>query len=410
MRKRKIFITVMAVILALLMLVPLLASVFSATLAGAVSQSEIDKLEDKATELEKKKKDLAAEIADLKEDQSEMMAKKKLLDDQAELTYQEILNVTAQIETYIILIAEKEVELEDAIEEEAAQIELYKARVRAMEENGSVSYIGVIFSASSFSDLLARMDFISEIMECDKNLSDDLERAKQAVALAKSELEDAKEKQEEAKVVLLNKEEELQGQINEASNIIAALSSNISANSAEYEKAEADRAAVEKEVEDLVAELARQEREAAARGQSSSIVSTGSYSWPSNNSNTVTSPYGMRTNPVSGVYKMHTGIDIGASYGTAVLASDSGTVAVATYNSAYGNYIVINHGSGNTTLYAHMSALYVSKGETVSKGQSIGAVGSTGNSTGPHIHLEITSNGSRVDPLNYFSNYIKGWK
>lgn len=409
MRKRRILVAVIAAVLALLMLVPILVSIFSAVTAGAISQADIDKLEKEAATLEQSKKELSARIKSLENEQSAMLEKKQLLDEQAEFTYQEILNTTAQIETYTILIAEKEVELEIAAAEEEAQIELYKVRVRAMEENGSISYVGILFAASSFSDLLARIDFINEIMEYDRNLAQELERAKLAVAQVKSELETAKAGQEDAKVLLLEKEAELQAQIEEASAIIVALSSNISSYSAEYDAAERERAAVEKEVEDMIAELERLEREAAAKGKAGNIVSTGTYIWPSNNSITVTSPYGSRPHPIFGYYKMHTGIDIGASYGTAVLAADSGTVVISTYNSAYGYYIVINHGSGNTTLYAHNSALYVEVGDTVSQGQTIAAVGSTGNSTGPHIHFEITVNGSRVNPLNYFSNYVQGW-
>lgn len=138
-------------------------------------------------------------------------------------------------------------------------------------------------------------------------------------------------------------------------------------------------------------------------------ISLGVYIWPSANSNYVTSFFGTRVHPISGVVHHHNGIDIGAAYGTAVLAADGGTVTLAGWNGGYGNCVIIDHGNGNKTLYAHMSQLNVSAGQTVTQGQTIGLIGSTGDSTGPHLHFETYVNGSRVDPLLYFDNYTAAW-
>jgi murein DD-endopeptidase MepM/ murein hydrolase activator NlpD len=161
---------------------------------------------------------------------------------------------------------------------------------------------------------------------------------------------------------------------------------------------------VDKQIAEMEAELKKLEQE-------KKVTSTGSFIWPTNSSRTVTSSFGMRTDPVTGkIYRMHNGIDIGASWGTPILAADSGIVTVASYDqNGYGNYVVVSHSNGTKTLYAHMSAKYVSVGDVVKQGGTIGAVGSTGNSTAPHLHFEIFVGTSRVNPLNYFTNYTTAY-
>lgn len=145
-------------------------------------------------------------------------------------------------------------------------------------------------------------------------------------------------------------------------------------------------------------------------GDGTGVIAEGFYIWPSVASDYVTSFFGTRLHPILGIYKTHSGIDIGAGYGTAVWAAADGMVTIAAYDAGgYGNYIIIDHGNGNKTLYAHMSQLIVGVGQTVTQGQSIGLVGSTGMSTGPHLHFEVYVGGTRVNPLLYFSNYTAAW-
>lgn len=145
-------------------------------------------------------------------------------------------------------------------------------------------------------------------------------------------------------------------------------------------------------------------------GDGTGVIAEGLYIWPSATSDYVTSFFGTRLHPILGVYKIHTGIDIGAGYGTAVLAAADGMVSTTAYDAGgYGNYIIIDHGNGNMTLYAHMSQLNVGEGQTVTQGQRIGLVGSTGMSTGPHLHFEVYVGGTRIDPLLYFSDYTAAW-
>lgn len=145
-------------------------------------------------------------------------------------------------------------------------------------------------------------------------------------------------------------------------------------------------------------------------GNGTDVIAEGVYIWPSAASDYVTSFFGTRLHPILGVYKTHTGIDIGAGYGTAVLAAADGMVYTAAYDAGgYGNYIIIDHGNGNKTVYAHMSHLNIGEGQTVTQGQCIGLAGSTGMSTGPHLHFEIYVDGARINPLMYFSNYSAAW-
>ncbi len=244
---------------------------------------------------------------------------------------------------------------------------------------------------------MGRIDFVGEIMEFDENLYQQLEEAKEATVAAKDDLEDAKADQEDLKADLLVREDELNEQVSEADALLAEIESNLDSYTALYDEAEADEAAVQEQINQMVEELEKQE--------AGSVAGTGSFIWPTPSCYVVTSTYGMRLHPKYHVYKMHTGIDIGASYGSKVLAADSGKVLTSQYSSSYGNYIVISHGNGTTTLYAHLSSRKVSAGDTVTQGDLIGLVGSTGVSTGPHLHFEISVNGSRVNPLDYFSGY-----
>ena len=205
---------------------------------------------------------------------------------------------------------------------------------------------------------------------------------------------------------------ELEEQIAAAVEVINKLQDDIDAAKAEYAKAAAAEAAAQASINAIIAQMQAEEeaarQEAAQNNQQytgTGSTATGTYIWPCPSSTYVTSAFGMRDHPLFGDERPHSGIDIAGSAGSEVLAADSGTVAVATYSSSYGNYVTIYHSNGDYTLYAHMSSLAVSAGQSVTQGDVIGYVGSTGWATGPHLHFEIRVNGSTVDPLSYFSNY-----
>ena len=420
-KKRKIFVSVLCGILALLILVPVLSIIFGATRASAVSQWEIDQLKEQQAEITDKKNEISVEIAQLEAEQATVLEQKAALDEQNELTRQEIELINEQISLYEELIAAKEIELEEAEEAEQAQMEAYRTHLRAMEENGIISYIEILFQARSFADLLSRIDDITDIMTADKRLEDECIAARELVETVKAEYEETQAEYEATKVELLAKKAQLEADIEAAYKRIAALDEDIDAYMAEYTENELAEAEFQAQIDELMAELKRQEELAAQQQQNNNgggTVTTpvvtpavGNFIWPYPQNNYVSSGYGYRFHPIFQENRFHSGLDIGGTAGQQIVAIAAGTVTLATYNSSYGNYVMINHGNGTASLYAHMESLAVSAGDTVTQGQTIGYCGSTGWSTGPHLHFEIRVNGSTTDPLAYYSSgtYIKGF-
>ncbi|NCB50758.1 MAG: peptidase M23 [Clostridia bacterium] len=410
--KRKTAASVICIVLAVLMAVSLIVSVLGSVSAHAVSQSQIDALEEQKSEIASQREELQGNIDELKANQADILEQKAALDERNELNRQAIELIDEQIELYANLIEEKAKEVVDAKATEDAQYAEYRAHVRAMEENGKYTYLALIFRSKSLSDLLSNIDMIGEIMDADKRLYDQYTAAREYTEQVKAEYEatlvELQGKQEDLKA----EKAELEAQIEAANQLISELQADIDEYTAAFEENEAAEAEIQSQIDSLTAELKAQEEAArkaaeAAKQQYSGVGSTatGSFVWPIPSSTYVTSGFGWRIHPIFGTERYHNGIDISANSGSTILAADSGTVSVATYSSSYGNYVVLYHSGGTTTLYAHMSSIAVSAGDTVSQGQTIGYVGSTGWSTGPHCHFEIAINGTRVDPLNYFSNY-----
>lgn len=380
---------------ALALTICVLATDMSPALA-LVTQADIDALKSDATDLTAQRKELQRKLDELANDKSSAIQRKNLLDQQIANTTSQIANVEAQIDKYAALISQKEAELEDAEEREAAQYELFCQRVRAMEKRGTVSYWSVLFKADSFTDLLSRLDIINEIMDSDQKVIDDLRVLQVEIEEAKTSLEGSKAEEEAAKAELVSKKKELNTQRTAANQVIQELTATENETEAALDDMEAEQEAIQAEIQRLSRELAAQQ---AANGQSPQS-NPGGYIWPVS-SRYITSTVGGRTSPGGIGSTNHKGTDIGrVGYTSSVYASKAGTVIVAKYSSSYGNYVVISHGSGNTTLYAHMSSIKTSEGQYVNQGDVIGITGSTGNSTGPHLHFEITENGVRVNPLS----------
>ncbi len=389
---QKVFIRVVAVILALLMVGSVLTIALSSS-AGATTKDELKKLQDELKSLQQDQKDLKSQINSLEYEQSTIVAKKGVLDERIALTVSAIDNLTAQIEQYGILIQEKEAEVAQRESAEQAQWDKYKIRLRAMEENGTVSYYAIIFGANDFADMLSRIDMISSIMDYDNALYDKLVTAREATEDAKAQLEDTKAEAEGKKVELQDAQQELELQRNEANALIDALADDIDAAQDIYNQMEKDESQLKKDIAKAEEELKR---------QNAQVVGTGSFMWPVK-SNIVTSGFGGRNTGIPGASTNHKGIDIGGTgYNAPIYAADTGKVTIASRNSSQGNYVTISHGNGITTTYAHMTKYVVKTGQTVTKGQIIGYTGATGVANGPHLHFEIRINGTPVNPLNYF--------
>ena len=370
--------------------------------ASAVTQEDIDKLKKESSSLSSKKSEVNKQLSALKKDKANTLKRKALLDQQIDLISEEIAVTEQQIAQYETLIDETERELAETQAQEEEQYALFCKRVRAMEERGTVSYWSVLFQAASFEELLGAMDFISEVMEADQRVIDDLRVLREQIAEKQQTLESSLAEQQAAKDELAVKSAELNSQRTEATSLIKEMEEN----EADYKDVLAE---IEAEEEKTQAEIVRLSKELAAQ-QGNTKVTYGGYIWPVTTSKRITSPFGTRNTGIKGASTNHRGIDIGGVYySSTVYAAKSGTVIISTSNSVRGQYIVISHGSGNTTTYQHLSKRSVKVGQTVKQGQAIGVTGSSGVGSGPHLHFEITENGQLVDPLKYLTDYVKAW-
>lgn len=396
-RRQRVVIAVLACVLAVLMLAPTIAMI--ATYAGAVTQSEINDLKNNASELDKQKQELENQLAQVKNNKDQMMEQKMLLEQQINVIQAEIDNIDAQIALYDQQIAETEADLAEAEEAEQAQYELFCERVRYMEENGNISYWSILFNASDFSDLLDRYTMVSEIMEYDNAVLDQLVALQEQIEQDKAQLEEARAGQQAARDEQAAAQAELKNQEAEVDKLMAEISAQEANLEDSIDDLEAEAANMDKEIAALEKQL--QEQLAANGG---SITSESGYIWPLSGYTNLSSLCGGRKDPFTGKPATHSGIDVPAPKGTEVKAAKSGVVITSSYNAGgYGNYVVVSHGNGNTTLYAHLSSRKVSVGDTVKQGQVIGLVGSTGRSTGNHLHYEVRVNNVRIDPVTLYS-------
>ena len=343
-------------------------------------------LSDQLQEARDAQAELEKQIEAIQSDKSKALEEKALLDRQNDKLRSEISLLQQQSD-------ETQARITELTQKEQEQYELFCRQVREEEERGTVSYWSVLFKASSFTDLLARMDFVNEVMDYDRQVISDLQTTRQQLTEDKAALEQQKSELESSQT-------KLQQQVDAASALIR-----------EYEETEAGHQAMLDEAaedEARIQELIRQQQSGGSSGSSGSSGSNSGvdgYIWPTNNTRVVTSPYGERWCPFHG-YESHNGADIGAARGSAVLAAKSGRVIQAGWNGGYGISVMIAHDDGITTLYGHMDGCSVSVGQTVSQGETIGICGNTGNSSGAHIHYTMYKNGGTIDPLPYLPGYI----
>lgn len=426
-----------AVLLALLMVLSL---VFSVIPVSAYAD-ELDDLQAQKNDLSNQVKECQERLTLLKERQSNVLEQKAALDEQNKLANEQLELVAKEIDAYTKLIEEKAEEVEAARTKEERQLALYQARVRAMEESGGFNILAVIVNSQNFSQLLTAIDDMSEIMASDRELQEEYVAAREETEAIKAEYEAEKAEYEEAQTQLEEERAEIGRQIQANTEELESLQDEIDKAIQEYEAAEAAEAAAAATIANMIAEYQRKKAEEAAANQSAIIdqmnqaneeaiangqeppyteediqnatnsgsstggaSSTGGLTWPVPCSTRVTSRFGTRSDPFTGQTATHNGIDIDGfnNDGNIIVAAADGTVITASYDGAYGNYVVIDHGD-ITTLYAHMSGMAVSAGDYVTAGQTIGYLGDTGRATGTHCHFEVFVGGSRVDPASYFS-------
>ena len=420
MDKRKLLISILAGIMALVMILGLIAGFIPTAHAATSSELKVqlDALKEDKAEIDAKIKELRGQISENNDDMKEMVAQKDLIDQEISLLYEQESNINGQIATYSLLIADKQEQLTAAESNFAELTEQNKERIQAMEEEGTVSYWSVLFEANDFPDLLDRLNMVQEIAAADQRRLEQLNKAAKEVSAAKASLEEEKAglelskaeltetqsllnaKREEANVLLtklVDKGLEYEAMMEESEDLQEQLMKDIANKKDEYDKAK-----YQEWLATSVPPTTKPQRPSAG-GSGTGTSTVGGISWKIPISYTAfTSPFGWRTHPVYGGRRFHYGVDLAAPEGRPIYATRSGVVDTASYQAGgAGNYVQINHGDGYKSIYMHMTHYIVRPGQHVSQGQVIGYCGSTGGSTGSHLHFGISYNGTYVNPANY---------
>ncbi len=376
--KRVLSLTIAAVMIILML---------STIAISFVSADQKSDLQNKQQSLSGDKANIRSEIDGLETQKKTVMEEKKALDSQVTELEGEISELDVQIDEYEVQIDEVAVELDTATEALEEQYKMYKTRVRVMYESGAMGYLDILLSADSVGDFFEKLDIVSQIAEYDSKLTDKLQAEQEKIQAKKDELEALKQELVDSKTALQSKKSDLDSKMAQRDALIKKINSS--------------KSSLEKQLKEIEAEEAKVRAQIARLAGGNTPYTGGKMLWPTPSCRIITSYYGWRMHPVLNYEKLHTGIDIGAGYNAKIIAAESGTVITATYNSAYGNYVVVDHGGGVCTLYAHQSSMAVSVGQYVNVGDTIGYVGSTGYSTGPHLHFEVIVNGATTDPLGY---------
>ena len=423
--KRKRIISAIAILLAVLMALSLVLSVLPT--AFAVTQDDIDELKRKKDEISAKVSEAEERVTLLKDEQANVLDQKTALEAKNEVAIENLALIAEEIAMYDDIIDEKTVELNEALTKEENQLEKYRTRIRAMEESGGYNILAVLLASSNFNEFLTALDDMEGFMNSDRDLEDEYIAAREETEAVKEEYEAVKADCEEKQEDLRTEQEAIEKDIEATNKELDDLADQIDDAVADYEAMLEEEEKAAQDVLDLVAEYEEQKRKeeearraaaAAASGGGSggggsagsglnpgAATGTGNFIWPVPCSTRVTSRFGNRSDPFTGEERYHSGIDIDGygNEGGAIIAADGGTVVTATYSDGYGNYVIIDHGNGYHTLYAHMSGIAVSAGSSVSQGQTIGYLGATGRATGTHCHFEVFINGARTDPAQFFS-------
>ncbi len=368
----------------------------------AKKQKEIEDTQSQRKQLEGGLTDVKQIISSLEASKSNLASYVRQLDTELTAAQTRITELNDMISEKESEIVQTKAELEEALEREASQYDSMKLRIKNMYERGTDFYLEAIFSAASFGDMLNRADYVEKITESDRKILDNFRTTREYVEVCKAQLEEEQGLLEEARVQVEQEQASLETLISEKQTEIAAFQADINDQEAVLREYEAEIAARNAEIKALEDAVKAEQAALEAASNPKRKYDGGMFAWPAPSYTRISDDYGEREiHPVLKVKKFHYGVDMAAPGGSPILAAYNGTVVAAAYNSSMGNYIMIDHGDNLFTIYMHASALYVSKGAEVVKGQKIAAVGTTGRSTGNHLHFAVRLNGNYVNPWGY---------
>ena len=347
-------------------------------------------VQEKINAASKEKKDALDKIKQAETEKEDVVAQSEQLNREIDIVQTEIDTIDGIIEDADIEIAAKEKEIEEYERQIEEHDEEFRRVLRTMDETTPGSYLELLLSSDSISEFMIRIETIQEITRYDMGIIDEMTELKNDVEAAKAVVETKKTEQEEAREIAEGKEQTLQTKLKEKEDLTAELEEDIEKYKQVYEAARKEEEALK---ESLAPQLSKSTPEVKYTG--------GIFCWPAPSYTRISSPYGYRIHPIYKTKKFHSGIDLAAPGGTNILAASDGVVVRAGWNGGYGNCIVIDHGGGVSTLYGHARKLLVSTGQKVTRGQVIALVGTTGASTGNHLHFEVLLNGKTTDPMPY---------
>lgn len=439
MKNTKLITRIICIVMTVLLVLSLILSAIPRAYADAELDAQLAVLNERKEEAQARRTTASNKLAALREEREAVVEEKMALEERNDAATAEIAVISDQIDLVSAEIADydnrieiKKLEVTAAQNNETEQLNKYRTRIRAMEENGSYNILALILNSDSFSSLLSAVDDYGDVMDADKQLYDNLQAARQEHQRIQAEYEQYKAECEDKKAVCESNKQVLEAEKTELERQIAESESELETLAEEIKKAEEEQAAAEAALASTSASISsflaayQQQKALVAQGNIVTIVDengnevqqevqgstvsgydfsatgSGSWCWPFPNSYRISSTMKPRWG------KTHSGVDIDGFNleGSAIVAADAGTVIKAECYGGYGNCVIIDHNNGWQTLYGHLSSISVSNGQAVSGGQTIGIVGSTGTATGTHLHFEMLSNGSRVNPLNYYSGYV----
>jgi len=376
--KKRIF----AILMVMIMVLPFTIEMSN---KGIVVSAET--VEEKIEKASKDKQEALDKMKEAEKAKDDVVAQSEQLEREIDIIQTEIYAIDDLIAEADAQIAEKEAEIARIEEQITLHEEKFKECMRAMAQTSNVSYVEILLSSKNFSELMMNLETINEITEYDMEIIDEMTRLKTEVEDAKAVIEAQRAEQEEARAIAQGKYSELETKLAEKEALAAELEKDIEKYKQVYEEARRQEAELKGSLNYSAPE--------------SEYLGTGQFCWPAPSYTRISSPYGWRNHPIYKTQKFHSGVDLAAPGGSNILAADGGKVISAGWNGGYGNCVVVDHGGGISTLYAHASRLCVSKGDVVTRGQVIAKVGTTGNSTGNHLHFEVLINGKTTDPMAY---------